>query len=446
MKNGRRVLLMAFLLLMTFSLWAGGEQESAEAVKLDFWFQDWQSGVDWWGDYIAIFEEKHPNVDLNLIPVPFQDLYTKFIPSIAAGNEADIMFGYDEWLIGKDTSKLFAPLTPTIMSTSEFKEYVFTPPLKNVTGSDGNIYGLPGLTGANAFGFTYHKDLFRAAGVDAADIDSWDQLMAASQKLTENNADGTIKQSGMLFTYTEAANALLDMIQMQGARDKVLNPDTDTWNFNIPEAKKAMETFQWFVDNNTFDPQSGDPFQSFPNKLGAMLLIGPWNVGHAMATFPELEVGYIMMPPYPGANDELVLGSVVSYGTYFASKRLKGAKLDGALQLFKDLLNDPAEYCDISFYREPPYWVGAICFRKYVDELESRPPDQMNEFSETALKVTKDGLPAINTLETLISEPILIRQVIHPEMTNVWLGEKSIDEALAYMTDYLTKQEKDLAK
>ena len=282
--------------------------------------------------------------------------------------------------------------------------------------------------------------------MSGAAIKSWDDLKAASKKLTVTNSDGSIKRSGMLFTYTEAANALLDMIQMQGGRAKLLDPKTATWNFNTPEAKKGMETFQWFVDNKTFDPQSGDPFQSFPNKLGAMLLIGPWNVGHSMTTFPELDVGYILMPPYPTAKDKLVLGSVVSYGSYFLSKRLKADKLNGSLLLIRDLLTNPAEYCDISFYHKPPYWVGAICAKKYVDELTKRPADKMNEFSQTALTVTQKGLPAVNTLETLISEPILIRQVLHPEMTNVWLGKRSIDEMLKYVTDYLTKQEKELAK
>ncbi len=31
-------------------------------------------------------------------------------------------------------------------------------------------------------------------------------------------------------------------------------------------------------------------------------------------------------------------------------------------------------------------------------------------------------------------------------MMNVFLGKKSIDEALGYMTDYLTRQEKQLAQ
>jgi hypothetical protein len=101
---------------------------------------------------------------------------------------------------------------------------------------------------------------------------------------------------------------------------------------------------------------------------------------------------------------------------------------------------------DIPFYRTPPYWVGAVCNKKYVAELEKRPADKMTEFSRTALTATNKGLPAVKTLETKISEPIIIRQVIFPEMENVFLGKKSVDEALKYLTDYLSSQEKQLAE
>jgi len=236
------------------------------------------------------------------------------------------------------------------------------------------------------------------------------------------------------------------MIQMQGARDKVFDPKTHTWNFNIPEAKKAMETFKWFVDNKVYDPQSGDPFNSFPNKLGAMLLIGPWNVGSSMTNFPELDLGYILMPPFPTADTKLVLGSVVSYGTYFVSKRVTGDKKNAALIFLKEMITNPVPYVDIPFYNKPPYWVGAVCNKKYIADLEKRPAEKMNEYSRTALTATNKGLPAVNTLETKIAEPILIRQVLYPEIESVLLGKKSIDEMLKYITDYLTNQEKQLAE
>lgn len=175
--------------------------EPSTKVTLDMWFQDWSGGIKWQKTYAELFEKKHPNIHINVIPVPFEELFTKLIPSIAQRNEADILYGYDDWVIGKDVSKLFLPLTPTLLSAEELKELVFEAPLKHVTGSDGNIYGYPFLTGGNAFGFVYHKDLFREAGVDAATIKSWDDIKVAAQKLTVHNPDGSIKKRNSFLLY-----------------------------------------------------------------------------------------------------------------------------------------------------------------------------------------------------------------------------------------------------
>jgi len=451
-----KVLLVFLSLALFFVFFAGKEKEAAveeavevtepaSAVTIDFWHQDWPGGINWMTAYIKKFNDRHANITVNLIPVPFDELFTKLIPSVAHGNEPALMFGYSDWVYGKDVSKLFCPLTPTLFSVDEFKNYIYNASMIGVIGSDGEIYGLPVATGANAFGFVYHKDLFKEAGVDASKIKSWDDLKAAAKKLTVYNPDGSIKRSGILFSYTESANAFLDMIQMQGARDKMLDTKSKEWNLNIPEARKAMETFKWFVDNKVYDPESGSPFHTFPNKIGAMLLIGPWDVGASMTDFPELDVGYILMPPFPKGGDKLVLGSVISYFDIFTSKRLTGDERNAALLFIKDLMTAPEEYFDIAFYQKPPFWVGAVCNKGYVADLEKRSSSEMNAFSKTALDATKIGLPAVNTLDTKIPEPILIRQAIYPEMESVFLEKKSIDQMLEYLTSYLTGQEKALA-
>ena len=102
----------------------------------------------------------------------------------------------------------------------------------------------------------------------------------------------------------------------------MFNPKTNTWNFNTTKAKNSLNNFKWFVENKTYDPKSGDPFKTFPNKQGAMLLIGPWDVGVAMTAFPDLEVSYFTMPKYD-SNSKRVFGSVLSYGSYFISKHIK---------------------------------------------------------------------------------------------------------------------------
>ncbi len=65
--------------------------------------------------------------------------------------------------------------------------------------------------------------------------------------------------------------------------------------------------------------------------------------------------------------------------------------------LFKEMHDQPGGLLRHSVLQEAAVWVGAVAFKKYVDELDKRPADKMNEFAQTALTATQKGLPAINT-------------------------------------------------
>lgn len=416
-------------------------KEPESKVTLELWYQEWAGGQSWQEAWIPKFEEKHPNIKINVTFLPFEELNTKIFPAIAAGNEADLLMFYDEWLLGKDASKLFAPITPQLYSKDEINKVTFESALSRVTGSDGEIYGVPWGTGANAAGILIHKDLFDEAGIDQNSIKTWNDVKEAAKKLTKYKADGKIERSGIVFTYTEAANLFLDIIAEQGAADKMLNVDTGEWNLNIPEAKNSLELLKSFVDDKTFDPTSGDPFTSFPNKLSAMLVIGPWALGAWGDQYPDLKLDYMYMPKYPGVDKNV--HTVVSWACMAVSKRLEGEKRDAALIYIKEMLENP-EYYDIPF--KNGFWVGVPGSKSYVDNVvklanEGNAP---NRSAEIAAIVASGYVPSIKLLQTKISEPDLIRTIIFPELQNVFLGQKTVDEALKYLTTTLTTKEKEL--
>ena len=409
-------------------------------VTVDLWFQDWAGGKSWTDEWVQKFEENYPTIKVNVIYLPFEELNTKIFTAIAAGNEADLMMFYDEWLLAKDPSKIFGPITPQLYSIDEIGEATFISALGRLTGSDGEIYGVPFATGANAAGILIHKDLFDEAGIDPASLQTWDDVKDAAKKLTKYNDDGSIARSGIIFTYTETANLYLDTIVEQGAGEKLLNSETGEWNFNIPEAKNSLELLKWFVDEKVFDPQSGDPFTSFPNKLAAMLVIGPWSLGAWGDQYPDLELDYIYMPKYPGVDKNV--HTVVSWACLAPSKRLEGEKRDAALLYIKEMLENP-EFYDIPFTNG--YWVGVPGSKPYVDTVielaaEGNAPTRAAEIAAT---VASQYVPSIELLPTKVSEPELIRSVIFPELQNVFLGEKTVDEVLDYLTTTLTTKEQE---
>jgi ABC-type glycerol-3-phosphate transport system substrate-binding protein len=361
-------------------------------------------------------------------------------PAIAAGNEADLLFYYDEWLLGKDPAKISGAITPDLYNMEELGEVMFESALTRITGSDGEIYGAALGTGANAAGILLHRDIFDEAGIDPASIETWDDVKDAAKELTVYSNEDSIERSGILFTYTETANLFLDVIAAQGAADKVLDNETGEWNFNIPEAKNSLELLKWFVDEKVFDPQSGDPFTSFPNKLGAMLLIGPWALGSWGDQYPDLELDYIYMPKYPGTDKNV--HTVVSWFCIAPSKRLEGDKRDAALIYIRQMLENP-EFFNIPFNNG--YWVGVPGSVPYIEEVtklveEGNAPSREAEIAAT---VASQYVPSLDLLPTMVTEPELIRAIIYPELQNLFFGDKTVDEVLDYLTTTLTTKEQE---
>lgn len=411
-----------------------------EEVTLDLWFQDWEGGANWTRDWVEVFEGNYPKINVDVTFLPFEEINTKLFPAIAAGNESDLMFFYDEWLLGKDASKFFGAITPDLYSYDEVKEVTFETAISRTTGSDGELYAIPWGTGSNAAGILYHKDLVEEEGIDITSIETWDDFKDVAKKLTKYDEDGKIERSGILFTYHEIAYTFLDMIAAQGAADKLLNTETGEWNFNIPEAKKALEFINSFVEDDIFDPQSGDAFTAFPNKIGAMFLVGPWGLGAWGAQYPDLDLDYMYMPLFPGT--ERNVHTTVSWGSMAYSKRLEGSEKDAALIFLKEILENE-EFYNLPFKND--YWVGTPGSKVYLDKLVQK-VEEGNSPSEKAgitARFAPKYVANINLLQTKISEPELIRATIYPEMTGVFIGAKTVDEVLDYLTTTCTNLEQE---
>jgi ABC-type glycerol-3-phosphate transport system substrate-binding protein len=350
------------------------------------------------------------------------------------------MMGYDDWLLDKDTSKLFGAITPELYTLEELQEICFTQSLERTLGSDGEVYVVPMGTGATVAGILYHSDLFEEAGIYVNDIETWQDAKEVSKKLTTYNSDGTIKRSGMSFSWHNSGAIWLSMISAQGAGDKLLNGDTGVWNFNIPEAKESMRFIQSFVEDNIFDPAVGDVFTAFPNKQMAQMSIGPWALGAWGDQYPEMKLEYYYMPKYQGTKQNV--HNIDVWFVLAISKRLKGEKRDAALIFIKEALENPDVY---NIPLSNGYWVGVPGSKKYVEEIKAlaEKGEAPSRAAELSAEIASKFVPNMIFLPTRISMPELLQATIYPEMQNVFLGKKSIDEICDYLSTILTTKEQE---
>lgn len=410
-----------------------------EEVSLDFWFQDWPGGKLWIESYIPLFEEKNPNIKVNIILVPYEELATKIFPAVAAGEEPDIFMIYDVWFAGTDLTGVFGVLTPDLYSVEEFKEKVYEQTLTYMYGSDKNIYGVPMASGAINSGIIYHKDIIDEAGVDISAIETWGDLKDVAKKLTTYNEDGSISRSGMSLGMLHTGYILNDMIAAQGASDKLFNEETGEWNYNIPEAKKAMEILKSFVDEEIYNPFEGDVMTAFPNKLIAMMNIGPWALGAWVGEYPELELGYTFMPKIEGTDRNVF--ATGSFSDIAISKRLEGDKRNAALILLRDIVENPA-FFDVPI--DNGYWIGVPASKPYVDNLVNLAEEgKLSGNKEIVANVASSYLPNIELILSRLSAIELYETLNIQEMQSVFLGEKTIDEMLDYLTTNATLKEQE---
>lgn len=165
-----------------------------EPANLRFWtFLDPVTGgnprADLLADLIREFEEANPGVTVTVETQEWTTLTSKVIAAHAAGNAPDIFMASALDLGSVIEAGCYEPLENLFYDdwTQEQKDDVDNPIWQS--GFDGTYhYQVPLFYGV--FGIYYRSDLFEKFGIKAEDIETWDDLVEAAQKLTYADENG----------------------------------------------------------------------------------------------------------------------------------------------------------------------------------------------------------------------------------------------------------------
>ena len=154
---------------------------------------------------IAKYEEMYPNVKIQVESIQYDKLTAKFFAAHQAGNAPDII-----WLNGGNLGAALAqdtlePFENLFLKdwTDEQKADIEDVRWKYGTTVDGNHYQLH--LSVNSYGLLYRTDLFEKRGVKVEDIQTWDDLLEAAQKLTFFDEETGIQVYGLGVGYSESA-------------------------------------------------------------------------------------------------------------------------------------------------------------------------------------------------------------------------------------------------
>ncbi len=235
--------------------------------------------------------------------VPSQDP-VKILASIEGGTSPDlVMLGYvrPSWLY----QGLAMPLD-SYMKSSHFNLSKFTPTAWNQGYVNGHYYTM--TSEQDTLVLLYNKDLFKRAGLDPAKPPlTFSQMESYAKKLTLYNADGSIKQLGLMPNYNNGGG---------GANYYQLWGEIFGGSFYDQQHKKTtaanprnVEALTWLTNFwKTYGPAKLDRFEAgfgtyltpndpFARGKIAMLVDGDWwpFPGHFAKGF-HLGVGYIPTP------------------------------------------------------------------------------------------------------------------------------------------------------
>ena len=300
-------------------------------------------------DMAKAFEEQHPDIDIKIEVVPWDNLEQKLLTDIAGGTAPDLSIIGTRWLVGYVEEGVAEPLDQYM--SEAFKDRfidVFLAP----SVIDGTTYGLP--VAASARAMYYNRELLEQAGI-AEPPATWQELEEAANKIS----------------------ALGDDIAGFGIQGR--NIETDAywyyalWTFGgdiledgrsgiaSEEAVEAASFYKSLIDQGVTQPEPTnydrqDIERLFKQGKLGILLSGPWLRGQLAEEAPDLDYGIALIPEGVtkatyGVTDSIIMFSssevkeeawmFLEEAAFTEEWRRRFTLEEGFLPVFKSVAEDP---------------------------------------------------------------------------------------------------------
>ncbi len=154
----------------------------------------WQHQSDARAKLVQEFVDGYDDAAVDFQSIPYESYFQKLGAALEAGN-GPCVFQLPANILAEFYGRgELDPVPDSIMSTDEI-ESDFTPASIKLLKIDGSYYALP--TDVQTMMLFYNDDLFEAAGLDPTqDFATWDDLVAAAEKLTTFSGD-KMTQAGL---------------------------------------------------------------------------------------------------------------------------------------------------------------------------------------------------------------------------------------------------------
>ncbi|HXG00498.1 MAG TPA: sugar ABC transporter substrate-binding protein [Bacteroidota bacterium] len=261
----------------------------------------WAMGAE--GEHVAKlmpeFERRHPHLKVRVQMIPWNAAHEKLLTAFAGNSLPDMAQLGNTWipefqlLNALENLTLYVEQSPAISETSYFAG------IWDTNALDSALYGIPWYVDTRVM--FYRSDLLAQVGY-AEFPKSWDEWFDACEKLVK----GKVTEYGVFFpTNNEWAPPVLMGVQM-GAR--LLKENATRGDFSSREFREALHAFHRFFTNGwapVKTTQIVNIYQGMAERVFAMHITGPWNIGEFSRRMPEPLKNAWMTAPLPAPQGSI---------------------------------------------------------------------------------------------------------------------------------------------
>lgn len=325
---------------------AAATPSSDEKVSITIWSKFADRELAAVNAVLDKFHQLHPNITIKSEGNQDDDKITQ---AIRGGNAPDVAISFTTDNIGQFCSSgSFQNLQP-YLDRDKVDLNQIPQATRDYTSFQGTRCAMPML--ADVYGLYYNKKMFEAAGITAPPK-TMSELAEDAKKLTQLNADGSIKVAGFVPTpgfYENTVQTLTPQFgaKWQNADGKSALASDPAWSTML-NWQKDLTNFYGADKLTQFTAAAGQEYSAdnnFETGKTAMMVDGEFRTAFIAAEAPDLDYA---TAPFPVPDDKPEL-----YGTAYTTGTIigipKGAKNAGAAwELVKYLSTDTDALVDLA--------------------------------------------------------------------------------------------------
>lgn len=267
-------------------------------LRLQNWFSD--ADIDNWMIGIDMVKEMHPDIEVELEFVPYEETVTRTLVSATAGDLPDLIMASNQHTPTLSTSGMLLDLNPFIEQDGDVNPDDFATGVAQGFNMWGRWWGFP--YDVTTFAIYYNKDMFDAAGVSYPPSSgtpwSWDEFVEAAKALTKPDGEQWGVWMSGDFAWDQYRNS--NFIYSAGGRN--FDDQGRKCIIASPESAAGIQFLVDLIHTHKVAPTpaetAGGDVDYFASGLAAMKVDGQFALGQTgqTADFP-FDIGYLPLGP-----------------------------------------------------------------------------------------------------------------------------------------------------